>query len=67
MNSLLIAWKNAKQRGLASVLTTISLALSVGLVVLVLSIHGIVGSSFERNKTVGYNLVIWGPKGVRFN
>ncbi|MEZ6090033.1 MAG: ABC transporter permease [Pirellulaceae bacterium] len=43
-------------------LTTISLALGVGLVALVLSIHGIVTDAFQRNKTVGYNLVV-GAKG----
>lgn len=62
MNLFKIAWRNAQQRGLSTLLTTISLALGVGLVVLVLSIHGIVSDAFQRNATVGYNLVV-GAKG----
>lgn len=62
MNLLSIAWRNASQRGLSTLLTTISLALGVGLVVLVLSIYGIVSDAFQRNATVGYNLVV-GAKG----
>ena len=39
-----------------------SLALGVGLVVLVLSIYGVIQDAFTRNSYVGYNLVV-GPKG----
>lgn len=62
MSLLTIAWRNFCHRPLSSVLTTLSLALGVGLVVLVLSIFGIVNEAFTRNATFGYNLVV-GPKG----
>ncbi len=62
MSLLQIAWRNFWHRSLSSVLTTISLALGVGLVVLVLSIYGIINEAFTRNSYVGYNLVV-GPKG----
>lgn len=59
---LRIAWRNFCYRSLSSVLTTISLALGVALVVMVLAIFGIVSEAFSRNAQVGYNLVV-GPKG----
>jgi putative ABC transport system permease protein len=59
---LRIAWRNFCYRSLSSVLTTISLALGVALVVLVLAVFGIVNEGFSRNAQVGYNLVV-GPKG----
>lgn len=62
MNLLYIAWRNLRQRGLASVLTMFSMALGVTLVVLVLSISWIVTESFARNSNVGYNLIV-GAKG----
>ncbi|TWU08025.1 ABC transporter permease [Stieleria varia] len=62
MSLLRIAWRNFCYRSLSSVLTTISLALGVALVVLVLAIYGIVSEAFSRNAQVGYNLVV-GPKG----
>jgi putative ABC transport system permease protein len=62
MSLLSIAWRNFCHRPLSSLLTTLSLALGVGLVVLVLSIFGIVNEAFTRNATFGYNLVV-GPKG----
>ncbi|MEZ6133292.1 MAG: hypothetical protein R3C53_00135 [Pirellulaceae bacterium] len=62
MNLLHIAWRNMQQRGLASFLTMLSMALGVALVVLVLSISWIVTESFERNSNVGYNLIV-GSKG----
>ena len=42
MSLLRIAWRSIQQRGLASSLTTLSMALGVMLVVAVLSIHGVV-------------------------
>lgn len=57
-----IAWRNFCHRSLSSILTTLSLALGVGLVVLVLSIYGVISEAFTRNASVGYNLVV-GPKG----
>lgn len=62
MSLIRIAWRNFCYRALSSILTTFSLALGVGLVVLVLAIYGIVSEAFVRNASVGYNLVV-GPKG----
>lgn len=62
MNLLYIAWRNMQQRGLASMLTMLSMGLGVGLVVLVLSISWIITESFSRNSNVGYNLIV-GAKG----
>ncbi len=42
MSLFRIAWRNMQQRGLASLLTIFSMALGVGLVVVVLSIGWIV-------------------------
>lgn len=62
MNLIQIAWRNMRQRGLSSTLTLISLALGVGLTVLVLAIYGIIEDAFRRNSSVGYNLIV-GAKG----
>ena len=62
MSLLHIAWRNFCHRSLSSILTTLSLALGVGLVVLVLSVYGVISEAFTRNASVGYNLVV-GPKG----
>jgi putative ABC transport system permease protein len=58
-----IAWRNFCHRSLSSILTTLSLALGVGLVVIVLSVYGVISEAFTRNASVGYNLVIGPPKG----
>lgn len=58
MNVFLIAWRSIQQRGVASVLTTLSMALGVTLVVAVLSIHGIISESFRGNTTLGYNMIV---------
>ena len=57
-----IAWRSIQQRGLASALTTLSMALGVTLVVAVLSIHGVVTQSFRNNTTLGYDTIV-GAKG----
>lgn len=57
-----IAWRSIQQRGLASSLTTLSMALGVMLVVAVLLIHGLVTESFKNNSSLGYNMIV-GPKG----
>ncbi|MCA9121615.1 MAG: ABC transporter permease [Planctomycetaceae bacterium] len=57
-----IAWRSIQQRGLASALTALSMALGVLLVVTVLSIHGVVAQSFRNNSSLGYNLIV-GAKG----
>lgn len=62
MNLLFIAWRNFRYRALSSFLTTLSLTLGVGLVVLVMAIYGIISEAFVRNASVGYNLVV-GPRG----
>ncbi len=62
MSLLQIAWRNFCHRSLSSILTTLSLALGVGLVALVLSVYGVITEAFTRNASVGYNLVV-GPKG----
>ncbi|MDB4679013.1 ABC transporter permease [Rhodopirellula sp.] len=62
MTLIQIAWRNFCHRSLSSILTTLSLSLGVGLVVLVLSIYGVINEAFTRNASVGYNLVV-GPKG----
>ena len=49
MNIFQIAWRSIQQRGIASTLTMLSMALGVMLVVLVLSIYGIVSESFRAN------------------
>ncbi|QDS91906.1 Macrolide export ATP-binding/permease protein MacB [Roseimaritima multifibrata] len=58
MNILQIAWRNFQQRSLSSILTTLSLALGVALTVAVLAVYGIVSDAFQRNASVGYNLVV---------
>ena len=63
MSLIHIAWRNFCHRPLSSILTTLSLALGVGLVVIVLSVYGVISEAFARNASVGYNLVIGPPKG----
>src|SRR5690349_4234822 len=62
MSLFKIAWRNMQQRGLATILTMLGMALGVGLVVLVLSIGWLIQTSFSRNSNVGYNLIV-GAKG----
>jgi putative ABC transport system permease protein len=57
-----IAWRSIQRRGLASVLTAFSMALGVMLVVAVLLIHGVVSESFQKNSSLGYNVIL-GVKG----
>lgn len=59
-----IAWRSIQQRGLASALTSLSMALGVMLVVAVLLIMGIVSDSFRNNSSLGYNMIV-GAKGGR--
>jgi ABC-type antimicrobial peptide transport system permease subunit len=62
MNSFRIAYRSILERGVASTLTMLSMALGVGLVVAVLSIHGVVAASFRNNSNLGYNMIV-GAKG----
>lgn len=57
-----IAWRSIRQRGLASILTALSMSLGVLLVVCVLSILGVVQQSFKTNASLGYNMIV-GAKG----
>src|SRR4029078_12986449 len=62
MSLFAIAYRSILQRGIASLLTMLSMALGVMLVVAVLSIHGVVSQSFRNNASLGYNMIV-GPKG----
>ena len=62
MSLFRIAWRSIQQRGLASLLTAVSMALGVLLVVAVLAIHGVVSDSFRSNASLGYNMIV-GAKG----
>lgn len=57
-----IAWRSIQQRGVASLLTSLSMALGVTLVIAVLSIHGVIRDSFRNNASLGYNMIV-GAKG----
>ncbi len=62
-----IAWRSLQQRRLSSVLTCLSMALGVALVVTVLLVHGMVKDSFERNAALGYHLVVGGKNGSKLD
>ena len=61
MNLATIAWKSIRQRGLASLLTSFSVALGVMLMVTVLVIYGILQNTFNQ-RSINYHLII-GAKG----
>ena len=58
-----IAWRSIQHRGLGSLLTVISMALGVMMVVAVLTIHGVISSFFQSNNSFGYNVIIGGRSG----
>ncbi len=58
MSILKIAWRSIQHRGLGSLLTVISMALGVMMVVSVLSINGLVSRSFRNNSSFGYDLIV---------
>ena len=58
MNVIKIAWRSIQHRGLGSLLTVISMALGVMMVVAVLTIHGVVSQSFKNNNSFGYNILV---------
>jgi len=58
MNVLKIALRSVQYRGLGSLLTIISMALGVMMVVAVLTIHGVVSESFKNNTSFGYNILV---------
>lgn len=57
-----IAWRNMQERALASSLTGLSMALGVGLMVLVLVIHEVVVAQLS-NDAQGYNFIVGSAKG----
>ncbi len=61
MSLFKIAWRSIQQRGLASALTSLSMALGVALVICVLVIHGALNRSFMQGSE-GYNVIV-GAKG----
>ena len=66
MNLWKIAWRSIQQRSVASVLTGLSMALGVSLVVAVLLIGQIVQKSFRSGNELGYNVIV-GAKGGRLD
>ena len=62
MSLFKIAWRSIQQRYVASLLTTITMALGVMLVVAVLLAMGVVGEFFRTNSSLGYNMIV-GAKG----
>jgi putative ABC transport system permease protein len=63
MNLFKIAWRSIQYRGFASALTMFSMSLGVMLVVGVLSIHSVVSESFQKNSSLGYNMIVGATKG----
>ena len=62
MSNWLIAWRSIQQRKLPSILTALSMAMGVMLIVAVLTILGVVEDSFRNKSSLGYNMLI-GAKG----
>ena len=62
MNLWKIAWRSIQQRSLASLLTGLSMALGVSLVVAVLVMGQVVDQSFMSGNALGYNVIV-GAKG----
>ncbi|MFT5300365.1 MAG: putative ABC transport system permease protein [Mariniblastus sp.] len=58
MNVFKIAWRSIQHRGIGSLLTIVSMALGVMMVVAVLTIHGVVAQSFRNNNSFGYNMIV---------
>lgn len=57
-----IAWRNMQQRGLASSLTVLSMALGVAVMVCVLVIHTVAVRQFQQDAQ-GYHLIVGGKGG----
>lgn len=58
MNVFKIAWRSIQHRGLGSVLTILSMALGVMLVVAVLTVHGVVSQSFKSVSTFSFDSIV---------
>jgi putative ABC transport system permease protein len=57
-----IAWRNMQQRGLASTLTALSMALGVAVMIAVIVIYGVAVRQFKQNAQ-GYHLIVGGGNG----
>ncbi len=57
-----IAWRNIEQRALASALTTLSMALGVAAMIVVLVIHSVTVRQFSQDAQ-GYHLIVGGKGG----
>src|SRR3954469_15873978 len=57
-----IAWRNMAQRGLASALTALSMALGVAVMIAVIVIYGVAVRQFDQNAQ-GYNFIVGGKGG----
>lgn len=66
MSLIKIAWRSIQQRSLASLLTGLSMALGVSLVVAVIVAGQIVDKSFRAGNGLGYNIIV-GAKGGRLD
>ncbi len=62
MSLISIAWKSIRQRGLASALTALSVALGVMMMVVVLVISGAVDAAFNQ-RTIAYDLIVGHQRG----
>ena len=62
MSLFSIAWKSIRERGLASTLTALSVALGVMLMVVVLVISGAVNAVFSQ-RTIAYDLIVGHQRG----
>ncbi len=58
MNVIRIAWHSITYRRLGSLLTIISMALGVMLVVAVLTVYGLISEFFRNNSSFGYNILL---------
>lgn len=58
MNVFKIAWRSIQHRGLGSVLTILSMALGVMLVVAVLTVHGVVSQSFKSVSSFSFDSIV---------
>ncbi len=63
MSLFKIAWRSIQERTLSSIMTGLSMALGVALVIAVLVFQGVIGTSFNR-AAEGYDIII-GAKGGR--
>src|SRR3982751_1765797 len=58
-----IAWRNMEQRGLASALTALSMALGVAVMIAVIVIYSVAVRQFEQNAQ-GYHVIVGGKGGA---